>query len=73
MCDIKKKIGYEIRLIRLKLGLTQKQFTELFNETDPKMIKVTQADISRYELAQVSIPAEKLEKFRSLWKESNRE
>jgi len=68
MCDIKKKIGYEIRLIRLKLSLTQKQFTEMFNETDPKMIKVTQADISRYELAQVSIPAEKLEKFRSLLK-----
>jgi transcriptional regulator with XRE-family HTH domain len=69
MCDIKKKIGYEIRNIRVKLNLTQKQFTELFNETDPKMIKVTQADVSRYELAQVSIPAEKLEKFRSLIKE----
>ena len=69
MCDIKKKIGCEIRNIRVKLNLTQKQFTELFNETDPKMIKTTQADVSRYELAQVSIPAEKLEKFRSLLKE----
>ncbi len=70
MCDIKKKIGYEIRNIRVRLDLTQQQFTELFNETDPKMIKITQADVSRYELAQVSIPAEKLEKFRSLLKEN---
>jgi len=68
MNDFRKKIGYEIRNIRVSLKLTQQEFVGLFNKSYPEMIKTTQADISRYELAQCGIPAEKLEKFRSLVK-----
>lgn len=70
MNELTKKIGYEIRNIRIRLGLTQAQYAKLFNETEPKNLRVTQADVSRYELAQVRISAEKLEKFRSLLNEA---
>jgi transcriptional regulator with XRE-family HTH domain len=64
--NIKEKIGKELRSIRLKKGLRQQDLAELYNRTDPVWLRVTQADISRYELGQVSIPAEKLEKFRMI-------
>lgn len=66
MENIKEKIGKELRSIRLNKKLKQQDFAELYNRTDPVWLRVTQADISRYELGQVSIPIEKLEKFRMI-------
>lgn len=63
---IRKRIGKEIRKIRKSLELTQAEFVDLFNKRLPRDITMRLADISRYELSSVRIPAEKLEKIRSL-------
>ena len=69
MNKILEEIGIEIKKIRIGLDMTQAEFIELFNKTSPKSIHIAQQkDISTYEKARVCIPADKLEKIRSLRK-----
>ncbi len=58
-----KSIAIELREIRTELGLTQTEFAEEFNSTEPLYITTTRADVSRYELGITDPPASKYVKF----------
>jgi len=70
--DMKIKAGRAIRGFRRALGLNQREFADLFNESPPKCLKVRQGDISRYENGVINCPADKFLKFRDLVRKSIR-
>lgn len=65
---MKNKISKEIKEIRQDLGLTQVEFTKLFNRSAPRKLKITDKDLSKYELGLVRVFADTYTKFKSLRK-----
>ena len=57
-----------IKVIRKKLKLTQSEFAELFNNSEPTVLKTAQKDICRYEKGTNGCPLNKFMKFQSLTK-----
>lgn len=68
---LEKKIAREIRRIRFDLDLTQIEFCELFNATDPPHLTLQQALLSAYERCRANPPAVMLEKIRELKNHTN--
>ena len=74
--DIRRKIGNRIRAIRRQYynvknrNVTQGEFANLFNGTDPTDVKVDAQSIGKYERGDVAIPGDKYEKFLSMNKET---
>lgn len=65
--SLRRKIGLEIRKIRINLNLVQSDFADKFNETKPEYLRpISQKDVSRWELGRVPISAEMLEHIRAM-------
>lgn len=63
-----KEISEEIRKIRHSTGLKQKEFVELYNDTEPCDARITVTDLSKYEHGINSISALKFMKMQLLTK-----
>jgi transcriptional regulator with XRE-family HTH domain len=65
MNKLMKEVGVQVKKIRHQLGLTQAEMAKLYNKTHPRSpdLKVTRVLISKYERADVKMPADKFLKF----------
>ena len=55
-----------IRYIRYNMKLNQTDFCDLYNEWDPKQLRLNQPTLSRYETGLVMPPADKFAKIQDL-------
>ena len=68
MVDV-QDIGQTISSARNTLGLTQAKMVKLYNQTEPRELRITPGSLAKYETNRSDLPTSKWLKFMAIFKE----